>query len=177
MKASHEVAEATSKVAKAHSYHVEARRALAELQATLSASDGWQGYSQAQHDLRRAIRSAVAAQQVEVDARLAAWNAAEAELVRAEYVGHTVLVGGFKASRVNLYSLVNAWYLTIGEHVYTVDAGAEAGDVWNEVRFALAWAVDRGVRSFPGGYDSSMLDELTEDLVESLLTRSGRIFV
>lgn len=173
MKASHEVAEATSKVAKAHSYSVEARRALGELQASLSASDGWQGYSQAQHDLRKAIRSAVAAQQVEVDARLAEWTSAELELVRAEFLGHTVL-SGFKARRVNLYTLVNAWYVTIGDFEHTIDAGREACDVSDQVRDAIAEAA---LPRFLYAEDSDDFYAVVDLLTEALLSRSARTFV
>lgn len=173
MKASHEVAEATSKVAKAHSYHVEARRALGELQASLSASDGWQGYSQAQHDLRRAIRSAVAAQQVEVDARLAEWNSAEAELVRAEFLGHTVL-SGFKARRAGMAELASVWFVTIGDFEHRIDAGEEACDVSDQVRDAIAEAA---LPRFLYATDSDEFYAVLDLLTEALLSRSARTFV
>lgn len=139
MKTSHGVAEATGKVTKSLSYHRSAHRALGELQAALAASNGWEGYSQAQHVARQSLRVAVAAQQVEVDARLAEWQSAEHELVRAEFLGHTV-VAGFKARRAGLGEMASQWWVAIGELEHRIDAGVEACYVSDQVRDALAGA-------------------------------------
>ena len=99
MMAHHKVTQAQDVLAKATSYLTQAQRALAELTTVLQASDDWEGYSQAQHDLRKQVRLAVHFQQVEVDQRLELKAQAEAELVMAEMLYFTVLAPGFRAQR------------------------------------------------------------------------------
>ena len=68
--------------------------------------------------------------------------------------------------------------MTIGEKAYIIDAGAEAGEVFDEVMSELADAFeDSGDLIFPAGYEWPMFPELAEHLTESLLARSARTFV
>jgi hypothetical protein len=179
MMAHHKVTQAQDVLAKATSYLTQAQRALAELTTVLQASDDWEGYSQAQHDLRKQVRLAVHFQQVEVDQRLELKAQAEAELVMAEMLYFTVLAPGFRAQRrSHVAPGASQWWVTIGEKAYIIDAGAEAGEVFDEVRAELWDAVEtQDLHDFPAGYDSSMLDHLAEHLTESLLARSARTFV
>jgi hypothetical protein len=168
MNASHEVVEATKLLARAGTYHRQARQSLTELQAMLAASNDWEGYSNAQHDLRQQIRAAIFTQSVEVDDRLGEWNTAKQSLVTAEFLGHTVLAG-FEARRVNLFSLVNVWEVTIGRFTHIVDAGLEAGDLYDEVEVALAEAA---LPQFADAEDPDEFYAAVEALVAALLARS-----